>query len=220
MDNNGSNNNGSNNNGSNNNGSGNNGSGSNESNNNGSDNNGSVSNESDNNESDNNESDNNETYINIDNLVADDINEIYQIQLYNNYIEIKHIGTGTHIPEIIIKENFGVDNSFNLYSCLYSKDELSNLFKNDSKPYADIFLPIIKLVKNDSINKNQIFSISIKIFTFTDFNKAIDKFQLYLTSSNIIEENIWFQKLESNINSSNIIEKIIENVIELGIRIL
>jgi len=202
----------------------------------------------------------NETYINIDKLISDDINEIYQIQLNNNFLELKHVGTGTHIPEIIIKENFGVDNSFNLYNCLYSRDELDNIFndgtgsgsgsesgsKTDTDQYSNIFLPIIKLVKNYPINDileknlnkgqninqdinqdqepnlnqdlNQIFSISVKISDFTGLNKLIDKFQLYLTNN--IKEKVWFQKLEPNINSSNIIEKMIESIIELGIKIL
>ena len=54
-------------------------------------------------------------YINIENLLKENVN-IYQIQINNDKLIIKHIGTGSESPDIIIKEGFGIDKSLYLYN--------------------------------------------------------------------------------------------------------
>ena len=97
---------------------------------------------------------NEDEFINIDNLISK--KNIYQIQIKNNNILIKKIGEVTNIPEIIIKENFGVNNSLNLYSCVYTTEEFSN--------NNQLYYPLIKLTCNNT-NDNYISSIAIKFNT-------------------------------------------------------
>ncbi len=143
-------------------------------------------------------------YINIEDLLKENAN-IYQIQINNDSLIIKHIGTGSESPEIIIKEGFGIDNSLNLYNCIYKEKEFNNI--------NDIFFPIIKLKK-----KEEYYTIIIKLNTIK-YNLIINDFQLYFTYSN--DNNVFnYYEIKKNINSSNIIETILENVINVGIKII
>lgn len=154
--------------------------------------------------------DTNETFINIEEIYKNNNKPLYQIQLNNEELTIKHIGYASSVPEIIIKENFGKNNNLNLFNCLYTIEELDFL---KIQPLNNIFLPILKLTINN--NKN-IITLSVKINNFTEYNEPNNNFTIYLTS--LINENyIQNIELEKNINSSNIIEIMIKNIINCNL---
>ena len=155
-------------------------------------------------------------FINLEELIKKSVENIYQIQINNESLIIKHIGTGSQPPDMIIKENFGNKNLMNLYSCLYSESDF-NIFKNsiDKSNSLDtkLFLPIIKLI---NLLDNEIYSISVNINKFESVNKVIANFDLYFTYGNIESNAFNYNKIESTINSSNIIEKLLDSIINIG----
>ena len=175
-----------------------------------------VNNESDNDSHDNFENDSDdETYIDINDILKAQLKNIYQIQINNESLIIKHIGLGSHVPDMIIKEGFGKNNNLSLYNCVYMESELDFLKTevNNNK-----LLPIVKLVEKIGTDI-KIYSLSVKINALVNFNEPITNFNIYLTyplSTDYISET----ELEKNINSSTIIEKMLENVIRLGLEIL
>ncbi len=156
-----------------------------------------------------------EEYIDINDILYENLKRIYQIQMENEKIIIKHIGTSSHVPDIIIKEDFGKKNNLNLYSCIYTNEDIDFL-KN--KIDEDKFLPIIKLVEKSEL-ENKIYSISIKIKCLLNYNEHLTDFSTYLTYSTN-NSYIYNVELEKDINSQNIVEKMLEKIIELGITIL
>lgn len=156
-----------------------------------------------------------ETYININDLIENKLKKIYQIQVNNDNFIIKHIGMGTDVPDIIIKESFGKKNNLSIYNCVYTDTEINFLKLETNK---DKLLPIIKMVeKIDGTEK--IYSISIKINEEININKILMDFNILLTYSSTTGY-IHQLELEKNINSGNIIEKMLESIIELGFVIL
>jgi len=155
-----------------------------------------------------------EEFINLDDYINDNESKkkLYQIQLLNNNIIFKHIGnSNTNPPDMIVKENFGVDNSFSIYSSLYLENELLD--------YKDKIIPLIKILNN---KLNQKYSLCIK---YTEINKNnlidyknnnFDLFFVYNTEDKVIYQNI-DQNEKKNINPDNIIEKLFELMIDIGV---
>jgi hypothetical protein len=56
-----------------------------------------------------------------------------------NKLELKLIGVGSNIPDIIIKEKFGPNSNLYLYSCVFSSTEIINGISNN------YFFPLIRL---------------------------------------------------------------------------
>jgi hypothetical protein len=56
--------------------------------------------------------------------------KLYQIIVDEKKANIIYIGVGTKIFDIVIKENFGLNNEFSLFSCIYEENELLKLIKN------------------------------------------------------------------------------------------
>ena len=162
-----------------------------------------------------NESSDDDTYINIMNVLDVQIKNIYQIQINNEIVTIKHIGHGSHVPDIIIKEDFGKQKNLSLYSCVYTNHEIDFLKTEINK---DKFLPIIKLVEKKE-PENKIYSLSIKVNCLIDYDKPFIDFTIFLTYSTN-STYVYHINLDKNINSTNIIEKMLEKIIELGINIL
>lgn len=165
---------------------------------------------------------NTETNINIDtdtNSDSDDYidlssqmelltNDIYQFIIEEENLHLKHIGKFTTIPDIIIKENFGSESNMNLYSCVYSIDEL--LTNTNSE---ELFYPLVKLVIKKSTNVI-ITCIAIKLKKSIEQNNLsntqINDWELYWIENKSDAEHIKMCLIEKNINPSNIIEKLIE----------
>lgn len=151
-----------------------------------------------------------EEFINLDDYINDNISKkkLYQIQLLNNNFIFKHIGnSNTNPPDMIIKENFGLDNSFNIYSSLYLEEELFD--------YKDKIIPLIKITNNKLNDK---YSLCIK-YTFENINENnnnYDLFFVYNTNDKVICEPI-SEGDKQNINPDNIIEKLFELIIDIGI---
>jgi hypothetical protein len=169
-----------------------------------------------------------DTYINITEMMDFQKKNIYQVQINNDVVIIKHIGHGSHVPDIIIKEEFGKGKNLNLYNCVYTNEEIDFL-KNTIN--EDKFLPIIKLIEKSPPNirldsstgsstqtENKIYTLSVKLNCLLNYNEPISDFSIWLTYST--NNTIYHKELEKNINSTNIIEKILEKIIELGINIL
>jgi hypothetical protein len=168
-----------------------------------------------NNNSDSN-SDSDSDYINIENLMEKSVENIYQIQINNQNLIIKLIGTGSQPPDMIIKENFGIGNKMSLYSCLYGETELTKL-KNSNKENVNLYIPIVKLINQLD---NEIYSISVNINNFDNTMQQTEDFDIYFTYGKISNQQFNFKKLDKNINPSNIVEIVLENIINLGRLIL
>ena len=153
-----------------------------------------------------------EQYIDINDILKAQLKNIYQIQINNESLIIKHIGSGSHVPDIIIKEGFGKNNNLSLYNCVYMETELEFLKTelNNNK-----FLPIVKLVEKTGTDI-KIYSLSVKINSLVNFNELITNFNIYLTYS-LSTDYINQIELDKNINSSNIIEKMLENIVRFGL---
>jgi hypothetical protein len=155
-----------------------------------------------------------EEFINLDDYINDNITKkkLYQIQLLNDNFIFKHIGnSNTNPPDMIIKENFGINNSFSIYSSLYLENELLD--------YKDKIIPLIKIINN---KLNQKYSLCIK---YTEIyknnlinykNNNYDLFFVYNVEDKIIYEYI-HQNEKKNINPDNIIEKLFELMIDIGV---
>ncbi len=149
-----------------------------------------------------------EEFINLDDYINDTVDKkkLYQIQLLNNNFIVKHIGnSNTNPPDMIIKENFGVDNSFNIYSSLYLEDELLD--------YKDKIIPLIKITNSKLNNK---YSLCIKYKDYVNENNTYELFFVYNDNDKVICEPI-NEKDKQNINPDNIIEKLFELVIDIGV---
>ena len=152
-----------------------------------------------------------EEFINLDDYINDNIDKkkLYQIQLLNNNFIFKHVGnSNTNPPDMIIKENFGVDNSYNIYSSLYLEDELLN--------YKDKIIPLIKITNN---KQNDKYSLCIKYDNnIFENNKDINYnlFFVYNTVDKVICDPINDDE-KKNINPDNIIEKLFELIIDKGV---
>ena len=149
-----------------------------------------------------------EEFINLDDYINDTAaqKKLYQIQLLNNNFIIKHIGnSNTSPPDMIIKENFGIDNSFNIYSSLYLEDELLD--------YKDKIIPLIKITNNKLNNK---YSLCIKYKDYINENNTYELFFVYSINDKVIYEPIKKED-KKNINPDNIIEKLFELVIDAGV---
>jgi hypothetical protein len=150
-----------------------------------------------------------EEFINLDDYINDNSikKKLYQIQLLNNNFIFKHIGnSNTNPPDMIIKENFGIDNSYNIYSSLYLEDELLN--------YKDKIIPLIKITNNKSNDK---YSLCIKYTVIeNNINNIYDLFFVYNTNDKVICEPI-SEENKKNINPENIIEKLLELIIDTGV---
>jgi hypothetical protein len=162
------------------------------------------------------DSDAGEDYINVEDLMAKSVENIYQLQINNNILIIKLIGTGSQPPDMIIKENFGLQNKMSLYSCLYGETELTELTKSN-KENSNLYIPIVKLINQLD---NEIYSISVNINQLDIGIQQTEDFDIYFTYGQIANPHFNFKKLDKNINPSNIVEMVLENIINLGRLIL
>jgi len=157
---------------------------------------------------------NNEDYIDYSKIANDKfLKNIYQIQIDNQQLVIKHIGKGSHVPDIIVKEEFGSKKNLYLYNCVYANDEIDFLKENINQ---DKFLPIVKLIQKNDKDKN-FFTISVKFNTEINYDAVLTNFDIYLTYT--INNNIYHIDLEKNINSTNIIEILFGKLNELNIKL-
>jgi hypothetical protein len=146
-----------------------------------------------------------EEFIDLDNLIKEQKKiKLYQIQITNKTFIFKHIGeTSDGAPEVIIKENFGIDNKYNMFTMIYEENELIE--------YNNKIVPLIRITDN----KNY-YSICVKYNIDNTINTNINNiFELYFVYS--INNKIKYILIEKNINSNNIIEKLFELIIDNGI---
>ena len=153
-----------------------------------------------------------EDFIDLDNLIKEQKKiKLYQIQITNKTFIFKHIGeTSEGAPEVIIKENFGIDNKYNMFTMIYEENELIE--------YNNKIVPLIRIT--DNINY---YSICIKYNIDNNFinnnfinNNFINNiFELYFVYN--INNEIKYILIEKNINADNIVEKIFELIIDNGI---
>lgn len=145
-----------------------------------------------------------EEFIDLDNLIKEQSKiKLYQIQITNNIFIFKHIGeTNEKAPEVIIKENFGIDNKYSMFTIIYEENELIE--------YNNKIIPLIRITDN----KNN-YSICIKYNIDNINNTTNDIFDLYFVYN--INKDIMYKLLEKNINADNIVEKLFELIIDTGI---
>jgi|688.fasta_scaffold434487_1 hypothetical protein len=150
-----------------------------------------------------------EEFINLDDYIKDNTSKkLYQIQLLNNYFIFKHIGnSNTNPPDMSIKENFGIDNSYNIYSLLYLEEELFD--------YKDKIIPLIKIT-NNKLNDKYSLCIKYNVVNFNENNHNYDLFFVYNIDNKVMCEPI-SKEDKQNINPDNIIEKLFELIIDIGV---
>jgi len=147
-----------------------------------------------------------EHFINIEDIINNNqIIKLYQFQVNNDNFIIKLVAETHKIPEIIIKENFGINNSFSLYSYIYDIDEITN----------NTCLPLIKLVKINSDNSKYIYSLCINYITVPYVNISNNDFTIFFVNA-INEKIIDSYNIPKNINAENIVEILLTLVIDLG----
>ena len=139
-------------------------------------------------------------YVDLSSNLDSESEDIYQFIINDDKLELKHIGKFTKAPDIIIKENFGPESNMNLFSCVYTFGELTT--KSD-----ELFFPLVKLVVKNVTNI-VITCIAIKL-TNIQVDKPINEWDLYWLENKSDLEHIKMCKIEKNINSTNIIEKLI-----------
>ena len=147
-------------------------------------------------------------YIDLENIIEEDKNNIFQFHLDMDKLIIKYIGKSSHIPDIIIKENFGPKQNMSLYNCIYSQNELKT-----TKNISDLFYPIVKFIIKEKILDNDkiiISSFAIKINQPIEYDIEIKEWELFWVKNIYSENYIKTIKINKNINSSNILEKLIE----------
>ncbi len=151
-------------------------------------------------------------YVDLEEIIKEkdkDKNNIYQIQIFDNELMIKLVGKEFYVPDVIIQENFGPDNKLSLYSCLYDENDFELGREDDSKdPVEEFFHPLIKLVERES-NAFSIYSFAVK-FKNLILNEKFSDFELYMVHNKKDNDFVYTQLIEKNINSENIIEKILE----------
>jgi hypothetical protein len=147
-----------------------------------------------------------EQFINIEDMInSNQIIKLYQFQVSDSSYIIKLIAETHKIPEIIIKENFGINNSFSLYSYIYDIDEINN----------NTCLPLIKLVKINSDNSKCIYSLCINYISMPHVNVSNNDFTIFFVNA-INEKIIDSFNIPKNINAENIVEILLTLVIDLG----
>jgi hypothetical protein len=151
----------------------------------------------------------NSQYIDLTDYTTTQTKNIYQFHINEDKLILKYIGKSSYAPDMIIKENFGPEFNLNLYNCVFTNDELESVESVESN---NIFFPLIKLVninkKNHSYNK--ITSFAVKINQKLEYDNEINQWELYFVEDDNLELNILTCPIEKNINSTNIVEKIIE----------
>jgi len=170
------------------------------------------------------EKSNNSDYMDLREQIDSESKNIYQFHIENNKLELKHIGKSSHVPEIIIKENFGPESNLSLYNCVFAQEEL------ESYGQDNLFFPLIKLINinlnpnpnttNPNINSDQtklnqepqtiITSLAVKINQDLKYNEEIIDWELYFVENNNSDNFIKTCKLDKDINHLNIVEKIIQ----------
>ncbi len=151
-------------------------------------------------------------YVDLEEIIKEkdkDKNNIYQIQIFDNELMIKLVGKEFYVPDVIIQENFGPDNKLSLYSCLYDENDFELGREDENKdPVEEFFHPLIKLVERES-NAFSIYSFAVK-FKNLILNEKFSDFELYMVHNKKDNDFVYTQLIEKNINSENIIEKILE----------
>lgn len=171
-------------------------------------------------------------YVDLIDMVKDETLELYQFQINMDKLILKLIGKSSIAHDIIIKENFGPNSSMSLYNCIYTNEELDLFIQNkqiksneknidySEDDMMDLFFPLIKLVKvinniqDNNIDNKQvnfiISSIAIKLKQNIVLDKEISEWELYWVQNEKNNDNIKTLKLEKNINTENILEKLLE----------
>lgn len=146
-----------------------------------------------------------EKYINLEDLIDKNKYIYYQLLLNNDTLMIKKVGSGEKMGDVIIKENFGNNNNYTIYSCIYEKNEF-DIIKNK-------YIPLLKITDNI-----RVYSIAVIINeNVIEENVLLKNFEVVLIHGYKVFKTI---KLEKNINSKNIIEKLINKLFDLNILIL
>ena len=160
-------------------------------------------------------------YINLEEYVKtqildEEIKNIYQIQLNNDILIIKKISEHYVSPDIIIKENFGSNSEFSLYSCVYMEKELE---QNNNQIYYPLIKLVEKIINGKDEKQEQIITYSIGIKFSNPFdleqnkNKEIIDFKVFLIANKRSNENVYTKEIIKDINQFNIIEKLISYVL-------
>lgn len=174
-------------------------------------------------------------YVDLSSNIIDETEHIFQFHISNENLLIKYIGKSSFAPDIIIQENFGPESNMSIYNCVYSHTELESAkeefeFGLNSKSnineaentqeqieLSSLFFPIIKLIKKikkEESNDFIISSIAVKLNETIEYEKQIGLWELYWVENIQSDEFVKTKKIEKNINSTNIIEKLIEYSVE------
>jgi hypothetical protein len=137
--------------------------------------------------------------INIDDYII--TKDFYQIQLNHDKVCVKCVAHGDKIGDVLIKKDFGHENKYSLYSCIYEKEEIT----------IDRILPVIYLT--DGIRKYYI-SVLLKNITLNIEHTDFD----LLFSHGYTKQH--FFSIEKNIDKNNIIQQLFTILANRNIKII
>lgn len=141
-------------------------------------------------------------FTDINDLIKE-VKYVYQIYVDNENLNYKIIGKLSDCPDVVIQQNFGYNNKFNLHTCLYTFEEIFVNYTN--------FVPILKLTSND---KDILAAICVK------YGKTMKEFDIFYTFHNLINKTENTEQLDKVVNKDNIIEILLAKTIDQGIQIL
>lgn len=141
-------------------------------------------------------------FADINDLIKE-VKYVYQIYVDNEELNYKVIGKLSDCPDVVIQQNFGYNNKFNLHTCLYTFEEI---FVNHTN-----YIPILKLTCND---KDIIAAICVQ------YGKTMKDFEIFYTFHDLIAKTENTEKLDKVVNKDNIIEILLAKTIDQGIQIL
>lgn len=144
-------------------------------------------------------------YIDLSSLANSDCKNIYQFHLDNTKLVLKLIGKSSYAPDMIIKENFGPKLNLSLLGCVFTWGELESVEKKST----ELFFPLIKLINRVSEDHIIITSIAVKLNELITQDKEIELWDIYWVQTDNQTDTVVTSQLEKNINSDNILEKII-----------
>ncbi len=150
-----------------------------------------------------------EEYVDLSFHIESNAENIFQFNLNGIELTLKHIGKCTQAPDIILKENFGPESNMNLFSCVYTQSEIFNAESDE------LFFPLVRLIRKT--NTNVIINcLAVKLSKESEIQTQIISdsipivnWEIYWIENISDQEHIKTCKIEKNINSSNIIEKLI-----------
>jgi hypothetical protein len=148
-----------------------------------------------------------EEYVDVDEKIMGNAKEYCQLQLNNEELTVASLGYYSRIPDVVIEKDFGIDKRFTIYNLVHTRETINEKQKEKEG------IPIMKLV--DKANEKEWFCIAVKLFD-NHGNNAFEVGFMFVRNG----QTAHAIQLEKNVNAENIIPILLENVIDMGVKIV